>query len=166
MCSFCFLPGQHCSAFSPNDEFLLGTDGGSDGKLVLWHIPSGKKLGSLPEGRFRGFSPDEKLLAIATDDSLLLWDIKTGQVLARLPVNLSDRGIVFSPNGRMMAMAGPNSLKIIEVASGKMIQEFEGFRTEILDVQFAPNGRTLLTVTNNDVLIWDVTGLQGVERNR
>ncbi len=58
------------------------------------HIDSAEHYAVAPS-----FSPDNQLLAVATDNSILLWNAETGKSEARFAVSNYCEGLVFSPDG-------------------------------------------------------------------
>jgi hypothetical protein len=54
----------------------------------------------------------------------------------------------------MVATAGSTGATVWEVATGRVRRHFDGTRSPIFRLQFAPDGRTLLTVTETAVLLW------------
>ena len=90
-------------AFSKDGKILAG---GSKGKIFLWDVSTGASLKVL-EGETFGtvnsmdFSPDNSILAAATDDgSILLWNVQTGGFLKTLSGHTSPVfGAYFSSDG-------------------------------------------------------------------
>jgi WD40 repeat protein len=120
--------------FSPDGKLLAS--GGENNVIRLWNIETGKQLQRLEEedgwrclGASLVFSPDSKLLAVASDryfgreDGIRLWDVKSGRAARLLQ---SDRqGIVnlaFSHDSKLLiAQSKERALESWNVASGEVI---------------------------------------------
>lgn len=89
-------------------------DFSSDGRLLalaaadtvqIWEMPGGtnllkKKVGFVPA---LAFSPDDKILALATKDSLVLMDSFTGKTRDEWRLNLHFAQVAFTKDGRLVA---------------------------------------------------------------
>lgn len=142
------------------------------GKLILslgekqtrgWNATSGKQQFSLEvDSRESGkvtFSPSGALLATVETSGLVnLWDTMTGRRFRTFqayegPVET----LAFSPSGRYLATLSEaaGAVKLWEVATSQQAAEFHGTGTAHY-VQFAPNGRTLVTTHFGRVSLWDI----------
>ena len=79
------LYNVHCCAFSPFGTILASCS--TDGKCILWDVPSGEKIGVL-EHKSRGsiricrFSRNGSMLATGgDDDKLCVWDTASRKLL-------------------------------------------------------------------------------------
>ena len=117
-----------------------------------------------------GLRPNGQTLAMAMQKSwekIRLWNTATGEELGVLAEEDSSPGYagvadyVFSPDGRLLARVGKADLEIWEVQTGKLRRRLHGHQAGIRPVAFSPNGKTLLTGSNDTtVLIWDVARQQ------
>jgi WD40 repeat protein len=132
------------------------------------------------------FSPDGRELYLGgnslnfekrrTADALTAWDPSRGTLLRRfaVPENLatlseyersgrSVNSLALSPDGRLLAVAersfSPGAqLRLYETASGRIIKELAGHVRHVMDLAFTPDGRRLVSVSEDQTgLIWDVT---------
>jgi WD40 repeat protein len=183
----------------------------ADGKSVLtvsqdrvaqvWDMATGRELrrfgvtGAVPAGgptpaalpsmlwyRSVAVSADGKALAApCADDTMRLWDVGSGQEVARWAYDPTGvRSLALSADGKLLARAaiGPWTT-VYEAATGKVVKQLGGaapakaparftpYRTE-----FSPDGKTLLQIgaergngaTKPVVIIWDVESGKELKR--
>ncbi|HTE19552.1 MAG TPA: hypothetical protein VK689_14385, partial [Armatimonadota bacterium] len=67
------------------------------------------------------FSPDGAVLATGADDGVvILWDVRIGRTLHRLPIRgYTPHSLAFSPNGATLAVGAYPGLELWEVLSGQ-----------------------------------------------
>ena len=79
--------------------------------IAVFDLKSGQELFQLADGvseraiiRALAASPNGRLLASTWSGETLLWDIKSREVIARVPVSGDD--VAFAPDGRSLAIIG------------------------------------------------------------
>jgi protein kinase-like protein/WD40 domain-containing protein len=126
-------------------------------------------LGSAGAGHVSGlaFSPDGKSLAVAEgygNDSTSLWDVATGQSIARLadpaPRNVMNPGVydvAYSPNGTVLAASdGDGYIYVWDTATRKLTDRVPGGGA----IAYSPNGQMLVVTSGHNTNLWDAAGMQ------
>ena len=124
-----------------------------EGGPHTWHLPDGA-ISRLGKGRLsrgdRGlaFSPDGRLLAVASDAGTWLYDAMTSRPVALLPVGYQVMSVAFSPDGSRLASAD----LLWDVAAGTHTP-LEPYYS----VAFSPDGTMLALGTyDSKIKLWDM----------
>ena len=148
-------------SFSPDGKILAISDlGNIDGNVKLWDIGKEQFMSSLRVVGFDAvFSPDNKLLALASS-GLLLWDVSnpTAPVEA---INLKrksfEKGHTFSAAGKLMATESRTDIvNIWEINGNQVIKKnyinvIDGKVGWIEAMQFLPDPKNpILAIADND----------------
>lgn len=108
------------------------------------------------------FSPDGSRLATAGEDVAILWDAKTGKLIAKLqPAENKTPGafsVAFSPDGETLAVGGYlGDVFFYEPGKGKLEGLFDDPSLAVYSVAYSPDGSTLFaTHDQTSVLVYDV----------
>ena len=70
--------------------------------------------------------------------------------------------MALSPDGKTVAIGENRSVRLWDVATGKeLLSEYQGHNSELKDLAFLPDGKTLVSsVWGNQVFLWDTVGQQ------
>jgi WD40 repeat protein len=106
-------------------------------------------------------APDGKTLALATlHPSLQLWDVETGKLrrgIEKKPKDGFAHAVAFSPDSRIVAAGWWDQIVLYEVATGKVVADFQAKMQSVNGLAFTPDGKTLLSGTQDGkVRVWDV----------
>jgi WD40 repeat protein len=170
------FPGHRSGAtrsihFCPDNVTLAS--GGADGTVKLWNVSSPEKsaLRIASEEHqlwYLQYSPDGGTLATSGPDGIVrLFDADTGDLIQSLSPLESRRGrasnralslqLAFSPDGRMLGAGnGDHTATVYSVDSGRPRFVLDGNTGPLANIRFAPNGRTIATTGEEDVMVlWD-----------
>ncbi len=140
--------------YSPNGS-VLAVSGFHE--VLLFEPASGKRVGRLvgPSERIEAlrFSPDGKLLAVASGDparrgEIQVWDVATGKLL-RSPRVSGDtvRGLSWSPDGSKIAFGCADStLRAIDATTGEQVLYQGAHNDWVLATVFSKDGSHLVSV--------------------
>ena len=110
------------------------------------------------------FSPDGQLLAAAAGEptrggEITIWNISDGKRTHAFTNAHTDTVLAldFSPDGTMLASgAADKFMRVLDLASGKVVKNFEGHTHHVMGVSWKRDGRTLASAgADNVVKVWD-----------
>ncbi|KAJ5225252.1 hypothetical protein N7468_006477 [Penicillium chermesinum] len=164
-------------AFSSDSRRLAST--AADGKMRLWNVDTGAlERTFLEEVEMNwteffldtdadtsaaysvAFSPDDRLLACASDKIVRLWNAASGEIHHKLE---GHSGIVtavaFSSDGRMLATgSGDKTARLWDVQKGQLHQILTGHSNAVASVAFSRDNRLLATGSSDATIkLWDLT---------
>ena len=147
-------------AFSPDGRTIVSGAGGGwsnvkSWKLNLWDVSTKEKIATFGGGRHSvAFSPNGKIIA---SGSAYLWDVETGQELAKFSHRNSVNSMSFSPDGTLLACGvDDNTVRLWEVKTGQNIATFR-HKAKVYSVAFSPDGKTIASGSaDTTVKLWDV----------
>jgi WD40 repeat protein len=166
-----------CLAFSPDGTILAS--GSRDDTIVLWAIPACTPIGPplfAGGGAVRNvaFSGDGATLAAACKDGKVrLWDVATRQPCGRPLVGQtgSVECLAFSPDSKKLAIGGKGgAIQLWDVTTPEpsesrltTFKRYGGYlssRADVICLAFSPDSRTLASVSQEGVTLWDIATRQ------
>jgi WD40 repeat protein len=175
-------------AFSRDGKYLL-SGSGHPPVIQLWDVKTGEELRAL-EGHSEhvssiAFSADgERALSSSLDNTMRLWEIKTGKQLRSFkhPTGLNTAtfcaderfaatgsGSQLRPGGggRWESAPGDWLVRIWDLSSGTVVATFPGHRAGLMAVRLAPDGRRLLTASDDgSIRLWGLPPLKPVNKGK
>jgi hypothetical protein len=110
------------------------------------------------------FSPDNRLLALSTDDDITLWDLTTGQLARSLSPSFRFDLLAFSHDGQLLAGTqnlGEGSVGVWQVADGKLLisRTSEAFSQAYSPsiMSFSPDDAALALAYGGSAVLWKVS---------
>jgi WD40 repeat protein len=156
--------------FNKNEKLIL--TGADDGAAGVWDTVTGERLHKLEHGgkiSTVGFSPNEKSILTASaigrmeGSSVQVWDTATGK-----------RTLELKHPSPVMASFRADGKQIVSVSGGAVISWDAGSGEELNrrtlkdltydQARFVPNGRHLITFHGRDAALWDLFGLELINK--
>jgi WD40 repeat protein len=165
---------QHV-AFSPDGKTLLSAEnktlremlrqgGDSTSTIYLWNFVTGELIRKLKcEDAFLApvvFSPDgSRLAATGTRGVIRIWNVATGREVRSWRAHQSASSVAFTPDGKYLYSVGmgEGAIRRWDATTGTEVAPAAGHRLEVSLLQFAPDGKTLLSHSSDKTLEWDVS---------
>ena len=146
---------------SPDGQFVAVSYGYLARRLRLWRLGEAGPIllrDESPGAAAWGFSPEGRLLGLASSDGLVrLVELPSGRVARRLKVGRSPTCLVFNARQRQFAVvSNGNLVQIVDLDSGKVLEEIPQ-PTSVGSLAWHPDGRTLAVPgPDNTIRLWDV----------
>lgn len=146
-------------AFSPDGRWLaVIRSGWSNTAVLLFDVASGYQMRALAldpgsDPRALAFSPDGMSLVVANGDALV-WDLASGR--SRSVLGAPARAVAYSPDGSLLVVGDLfGEVTLLDTRSGQALYHWSAHSTSISQIQFAEQGRFLLTVgVDGTIRVW------------
>jgi serine/threonine protein kinase/WD40 repeat protein/tetratricopeptide (TPR) repeat protein len=152
-------PAAMWHAFSPDSR--LFAVGHADGSIGLFELPSGKPLRRLSAGtppRVLAFNPKGGQLALASETSVQVRDLKSGRIDTEFHYPANDfPWVAWHPDGRTVAaVGGDRIIHFWDVATGKETLRLEGCKNDGIYFAFNHRGDRVVSQSWESMLrLWD-----------
>ena len=152
--------GQEVLALAISPDKKLLASGGSDRKIVVWNIPSGKQIYSLSEHTQSvlslAFNHRGNLLASGgADGSVKIWDVARGvklEEIAAQPKGVSC--VAFSRDDKYLTIAGAEKkIFVWELSTRKVAFNLEGHEAAVEKIVFSADGKSLVSFGRDHTLV-------------
>lgn len=149
-------------AFSPDGQ-TVAAGSGSENTVRLWHVESGKCIGTLAGPtlgvRSLGFTADSSLLAGASvGQRVYLWNPHTGALVNVLEGQGNGSTFIACHPQRACLASGSadGTLVLWDLQTGKQMHTLRGHPLSLWAVTFSPNGQWLASCGDDGVRMWEV----------
>ena len=155
--------GQSGDAVAFGSGTLLATGSSTNGTVQLWDARTRQARGDLDAGSTvtdLAFNPDGTLLAVATGEGALVWDLDAQRPLGGRFTGPPDSpsaatAVAFSADGRRLAAAFAETARIWNVRTRARVDVSS--QTAIASLAFKPEGSTLAAArANAPPALWDL----------
>ena len=140
-------------SISHDGKFLATA--GWDKPVAIWDLGTGEHISDLDQyGSRVQFSPTKNCLAVANNNSVVLWDIDTLKKNVSLTIPYV-RSLSFSPDGTLLSSSGDGQVTIWEVTTGEEKHVLNFNREDISFLAFSPDGETLAASADRQMYLLD-----------
>lgn len=166
-------PGEgfvHSAVFTADGRTLITAC--YDNIVCRWDLTTGELRKTvrlpMPQGQLASLSSDGRVLAVVPKGKtaeVRLWDTETGEERYAIQGerNTENSDIALSPNGKILATASfergldKAAIRLWDTETGKSIRRIPATQQSVWALQFAPDGRTLLSSGRESYIhLWDV----------
>jgi WD40 repeat protein len=145
--------------FSPSGRTVASIS--DDGQVIAWdpHTRTPRVTLSLDKPRpVLALTPDDRLLATATQGAVVLFDLENRAVVRQWPVDQPVTSLIFVAGGTQLVTAHANgAMRRWDVATGEALAGFAGHSQWIAFLRLDHDGKLLTSVSDDRrVGIWDV----------
>jgi len=145
-----------------SDNKILASASSWNGNIKFWDMETQKELFTLNDGNKThiqsiDFSPNNKLLAIASQDNISLWDIEKKKKIYSFKGHTSTVNYVkFSPNGKKLVSGSlDNSIKVWDIKTKKEIATLIHDDVSIKSIIFL-NNNMIISISSLNIELWDL----------
>jgi WD40 repeat protein/Flp pilus assembly protein TadD len=105
------------------------------------------------------FSPDNRLLSMATQEGVQVKDLRTLQVVLRCDDIVEPQVTAFSPDGKQLAVAG-TQVRLFDLVTGRKTAQLGGKQASpTTELAFSPDGQRLAAASERGAItVWDLHG--------
>ena len=143
-------------------KYFYSGDNAIDTTAKVWDIRAGKNIATLKHFDVINrvaFSPERTRLAVSTHKTVTLWCTQTWQSVLILDT-VQIESFAFSPDGTRLAIGGTwpeHRIQIWDVATGELVVELSGHKSDVESVAFFPDGLLLASGGFDGVIyLWNI----------
>jgi WD40 repeat protein len=153
-------------AFHPQESIIA--TGELTGRIIIWSLVDGEPISDLTNLNKMiydlDYSPDGKLLVVASESNAFVIDVENGENVATIEkLGQFIESVAFSPDGALLAVGGSNGIKVINTGNWEEIIMLHGHQGIVFDLDFAPDGSSLVSsggMPDSSVIVWDAKTFQ------
>lgn len=146
-------------AFSPDSKTLAS--GSKNGNINIWDVASGQVTATFkhsPIVQEVAFSSDGSMLLSLGIDDVRLWNISSGEQIAKMGGYLGVFSAALSPDNQNIASGtAAGTIVLWDAKSGSELNKLVGHELPIFSFAFSPDSKTLASGSNDKtVRLWNV----------
>ena len=133
----------------------------SSGTVQLWHYGSTRKRIDCQHSsgvNTLAFSADGQFLATGGDGKhMRIWNTKSGEEVATLPLIARAYALAFTPDGSRLAIGtSSNEIQLWDTHSWTSVAQLAGHKQYVHSLEFSPDGNQLLSASGDKTIrIWE-----------
>lgn len=153
-------------AFANNDRVIFAFEN-KDGTISVKDGRTNREIILLPKAKSEvkafSFTPDGKVLGVATARNVYLWNLGTGEQLAAFPKRVANFSgnpsiLVFSKDGKTLAVAGLDDIEIWNMDTHSHVVTLKNTDGGLWEFVLSADGTTVITVNHHGTVdLWSVT---------
>lgn len=101
------------------------------------------------------WSPDGRLLAIASPSGIHIYDTDTLREIRLIKTNDAVKSIAFTPDGQTLAAGSWQIVQLLRASDGALLRILEEHKGWVPSIAFSPDGKTLASVSDA-VRLWNI----------
>ena len=139
--------------FENKDRTINVKDGRTNREIVVFPKPEG-------EVKAFSFTPDGRMLAVATSRNVHLWDLDTGKQVLTFPKRVAGfygnpAILAFSKDGKTLAVAGLDDIEIWNMDTYSHVATLENKDGGLWEFVLSADGATVITVNHHGIVdVW------------
>ena len=143
-------------AFEHKDGTIRVKDGRTNSEIATFPNPKS-------EVRAFSFTPDGKVLGVATARNVFLWDLETGKQVLTFPKRVANFNgnpsiLVFSKDGKTLAVAGLDDIEIWNMDTHSHVATLKNTEGGLWEFVLSADGTTVITVNHHGTVdLWSAT---------
>lgn len=177
---FCNRTVYYANGFSPDGKIVAVSFGGM---TFLWDAETGKLLNRLidEDVSFYGskimthkygvnsliFNKSGKIIITASADGATSWNAETGELIQKFKQNPPREiyAVALSPDEKTIVTGGySRNIRLWDFENGNLLWKSPDVKKTVKDLSFSPDGKKILSRTDNRFVIWDAATGKSLEQ--
>lgn len=154
---------------SPDGRFVV--TGALDGPAEFWELPGLSKRTLISDKLHTSgvaFFRDGRVATCSADKTAQVWDLTARRSLLKMYSDQSWlRSIALSPDERRLAagdqLGQVKKVKVWDLATEQEVAVLSGHKEAIIDLAFWPDGNTIVSVSQDKVIVWRGASIEEIE---
>ena len=150
-------------AFADSDRVIFAFEN-KDGTISVKDGRMNREIATLPKPKWEvrafSFTPDGKVLGVATARNVYLWDLETGKQVLTFPKRVANFSgnpsiLVFSKDEKILAIAGLDDIEIWNMDTHSHVATLKNKSGGLWEFVLSSDGATVITVNHHGIVdVW------------